>query len=143
MTPFTSVSSTLPGHEALALTHRHVSVLLPVGRALTLHVRRPGTLQVSSGRLWLTLALAADDPSERGGDHFLHPGQSLALAPAQGVIIESFAPGQPMSAHFCWVPAPASMFQRQRQRLADFAASPAGGRRGWGLMPTARNFYWP
>ena len=50
MTPFTSVSSTLPGHEALALTHRHVSVLLPAGRALTLR----GVALAAMPTVWLT-----------------------------------------------------------------------------------------
>lgn len=117
---------------SLTLAGRACSGDLAPGEAMTLRVRRAGQLQVRGERLWLTFWLAADDHSVRGGDHFLAPGQQVALRPQQAVVIEPCArSGQVCrSAAFQWQPEPTWGALRQRlatalHTLADWIAQPA------------------
>lgn len=79
---------------------------LEAGQALTLQARQAGSLRVAQGRLWVTFSNAAQDERVRAGDHFLMPGDSLALAAGDTVVMESWAVGQGASAWVCWQPAP-------------------------------------
>lgn len=79
---------------------------LSAGQALTLRARQAGRLCVVQGRLWLTFSDAARDSRVRAGDHFLLPGQSLALAVGETVVLESWAIDQGMPACLRWEPAP-------------------------------------
>ena len=79
---------------------------LPAGQALTLRARQAGQLRVVRGRLWLTFSDAARDRRVRAGDHFLLPGQSLALAVGDTVVLEPWAVGQRAPARWRWEPAP-------------------------------------
>lgn len=65
---------------------------LPASRALSLHPRTPGVLQIAQGRVWLTLAgapSAARPPAE--ADQVLRAGESIAIAAGQHVVIEAWA----------------------------------------------------
>ena len=63
-----------------------------------------GVLQVAQGRLWLTFNHAAQDASERGGDHFLGGGESLRLARGDAVVMEAYDPNRAVAACFSWAP---------------------------------------
>lgn len=118
---------------SLHLAGRACASELGPGAALTLHIRRAGHLQVRGERLWLTLWLAAGDSSVRGGDHFIDPGQHIALRPHQSVVIEPCAPsGQTCRrAQFQWQPdlSPAAAWRQALagalRALADRIAQPA------------------
>lgn len=79
---------------------------LEAGQALTMQARQAGALRVVQGRLWVTFSNAAQDSRVRAGDHFLLPGDSLALAAGETVVMESWAVGQAAPAWVCWQPAP-------------------------------------
>ncbi len=82
------------------------SCRLQAGQAITLRTRQAGQLRVVQGRLWITFSNAAQDGRVRAGDHFLLPGESLALAAGETVVMESWAVGQPAPVWVCWEPAP-------------------------------------
>ena len=116
-----SLNSCAKGHD-LTDCRRQDSV--PAGQALSLRARRAGVLRSTSARLWLTLSSAADDASVRGGDHFLEPGEGLALAAGQAVVLEPWSAG--VAASFAWEPA---------AQLRDGAARPAGPARSPAAWP--------
>jgi hypothetical protein len=82
------------------------SCRLEAGQAITMRARQAGQLRVVQGRLWITFSNAAQDARVRAGDHFLLPGQSLAVSAGETVVMESWAVGQPVPAWVCWEPAP-------------------------------------
>lgn len=94
------VNSCAKGHD-LSACRRFESI--PAGQALSLRAREAGVLRSTSVRLWLTFSSAADDASVRGGDHFLEPGQDLALAAGQAVVLQAWSAG--VAASFAWEPA--------------------------------------
>lgn len=96
---------------------------VPAGQALSLQVRRAGVLRSTSARLWLTLSWAADDASVRGGDHFLEPGEGLALAAGQAVVLESWSAGMVVS--FAWEPATGVENAALHEGLTGGATTPA------------------
>lgn len=79
---------------------------LAAGRAVSLQSREAGDLHIAQGRVWATL----DGPhARRTGDLFLEAGETLHLPAGRRVVIEpSSANGQPATAAFDWVRAPAS-----------------------------------
>ena len=77
---------------------------LDAGQALTLQSPQAGVLQVDRGRLWVTFNNAAQDASERAGDHFLGGGESLRLARGDAVVMEAYDPNRAVAACFSWVP---------------------------------------
>lgn len=77
---------------------------LDAGQALTLQSPQAGVLQVARGRLWVTFNHAAQDPSERGGDHFLGGGESLHLSRGDTVVMEAYDPNRAVATCFSWVP---------------------------------------
>lgn len=90
---------------------------LAPGRALSLHPREHGVLEVAQGRVWLTLSgasptpLPADLPADlpRGvADHLLQAGDRLAIAAGQHVVMEAWNPaGLPDGGvAFHWTGAP-------------------------------------
>lgn len=111
---------------------------LPAGQALTLRARQAGRLRVVQGRLWLTFSDASRDSRVRAGDHFLLPGQSLALAVGDIVVLESWAVGQSARACLRWEPAPVASLmpalgaarwpQRWLARLGQALPHPLPGR---------------
>ena len=67
---------------------------LAAGRALSLHPRQPGVLEIAQGRVWVTLSgplppqpLPADLPGG-GADHVLQAGDRLAVATGQHVVMQ-------------------------------------------------------
>jgi len=116
-----SFNSCAMGHD-LSDCRRHDSI--PAGQALSLRVRRAGVLRSTSARLWLTFSSAADDASVRGGDHSLEPGEGLALAAGQAVVLEPWSAGE--AASFAWEPAAG---------LRGDAARPAGPARSPAAWP--------
>lgn len=92
---------------SLTLAGRACAGELAPGQAMTLRVRRAGHLQIRGERVWLTLWLAFQDASVRGGDHFVEAGQQVALRAHQAVVIEPCArSGQVCRcAQFQWQPA--------------------------------------
>ena len=108
------------GHD-LTACRRQGSI--PAGQALSLRARRAGVLQSTSARLWVTLSSAADDASVRGGDHFLEPGEGLALAAGQAVVLESWSAGMVVS--FAWEPAAGVENAALHEGLTGGATMPA------------------
>lgn len=78
---------------------------LDAGRAVTLQPREAGVLRVAHGRMWATLQGPHRGRGNDLGDHFLSPGQQLALQPGQRLVIESWDPAGPAPAWFSWDPA--------------------------------------
>ena len=119
---------------------------VPAGQALSLRIRRAGVLHSTSAGLWLTLSPASADASVRGGDHVLAPGQGLALAAGQRVVLEPWSAG--MAATFAWEPAigaqgapQRAVGQRRRAaRALNDSSACAGGRwyAGQALMASVR-----
>jgi Protein of unknown function (DUF2917) len=70
----------------------------PGGRGCT-RVR----LQVLQGSLWLTLRHASADERVQGGDHFLYPGDTLALLPRKCALAGSQHEKRLGPAMFAWV----------------------------------------
>lgn len=102
---------------------------IPAGQALSLQARRAGILHSSSGCLWVTFSRASEDASVRGGDHFLAPGESLAMVAGQRVVLESHAVG--VNTTFVWEPAAGS-------RLAGIKATAwRGGLTGDATKPAS------
>ncbi|WP_298207562.1 DUF2917 domain-containing protein [Acidovorax sp.] len=68
------------------------------GRALSLHPREPGVLEIAEGRVWLTLSAlsgtsSADLPADlpRGvADHVLVAGDRFAVAAGQHLVMEAW-----------------------------------------------------
>lgn len=80
---------------------------LSPGQALTLAAARlPRRLVVTHGRLWLTV-------TGRTGDHWLHAGEGLTLAPGDAAVVEAW---------------PQAAFQ-----LLQPLPQPAPARTGWAL----------
>lgn len=73
---------------------------LPAGRALSLHPRTPGVLEIAQGRVWLTLAGQPDAQA----DQVLLAGDRIAVAAGQHVVIEAWMPqgGSPDAVAFEW-----------------------------------------
>lgn len=117
------VNSCAKGHD-LSVCRRFDSI--PAGQALSLRARQAGVLRSSNVRLWLTFSSAAADASVRGGDHFLEPGQGLALAAGQAVVLQAWSAGA--AASFAWEPAqsarPLRAGLRQRWRKDGPVAGP-------------------
>ncbi|MDH4418201.1 MAG: DUF2917 domain-containing protein [Acidovorax sp.] len=74
---------------------------LTPGRALSLHPRERGVLEIAQGRVWLTLsgALPSHQPADLPADwvpgvvdHLLQPGDCLDIAAGQHVVMESWSP---------------------------------------------------
>jgi len=74
---------------------------LAPGRALSLHPREHGVLEIAQGRVWLTLSgasptpLPADLPADLPHgvvDHMLQAGDRLAIAAGQHVVMEAWNP---------------------------------------------------
>lgn len=111
---------------------------LSAGQAQTLRARQAGLLRVVQGRLWLTFSDAARDSRVRAGDHFLLPGQSLALAAGDIVVLESWAADPSARACLRWEPAPVASLtpvlgaarwpQRWLARLGRALPQPLPGR---------------
>lgn len=102
----------MTSQNALQLDPSAAGVALPgcwkldAGRAVTLHPQEAGVLRVSSGQVWVTL-----DGPHRGhgnelGDHFLSPGESLAIGAGQPLVLESWDAAGPTPAWFSWDPQP-------------------------------------
>lgn len=62
---------------------------LEARRALSLHPREPGVLEIAQGRAWVTLTGAAQ---ALPADHVLHAGERLSLAPGQHAVVEAWGP---------------------------------------------------
>ena len=79
---------------------------LEAGQALTLQARQAGCLRAVQGRVWITFRHAAQDGRVRAGDHFLAPGERLALAAGETVVMESLGAGGDAPAWVWWEATP-------------------------------------
>lgn len=70
------------------------------GRALSLHARRAGVLEIAQGRAWVTISPVA---AGQVADWVLVPGSSLHVPAGAHVVMESWAlPGAPQQLAFRW-----------------------------------------
>ena len=94
---------------------------LDTGRAVTLRPHEAGVLRVAQGQVWATLEGPHRGRGNDLGDHFLLPGESLALRAGQRMVLESWDPSGPAPAWFSWDP--------------EFAGAPQSRRaaRGWSV----------
>ena len=83
---------------------------LTTGKALSLRPHTHGVLQIAQGQAWVTLRGALADLPGAAVDHVLQPGEQLAVAPRQHVVMEAWSgSGCAESVAFRWdaLPAPA------------------------------------
>lgn len=109
---------------------------LDAGRAVTLHPKAPGVLQIGHGRVWVTL----DGPHDRlAGDLFLEAGAQLNVQAGQRVVIEAFGRAGQIDAAFDWVPQTGCQTSRWPSAVAQPASDLrlALGTAGYGLRGAA------
>ena len=102
---------------------------LATGRALSLHPREPGVLEIAQGRVWLTVrgAPSASRPAAEA-DRVLCAGDRIAIAAGQHVVIEAWTPpgARLDSVAFGWTVAAAGAAQQRAFRpRADWECSVA------------------
>ena len=68
---------------------------LAAGKALSLHPRTPGVLEITQGRVWLTVRGVLADWTGAPADIVLGAGEQLAIAPGQHVVMEPWEPDAP------------------------------------------------
>lgn len=90
---------------------------LDAGRAITLNPRERSVLEISQGRVWLSVGARPGQPDQATEDIVLLQGQTLVIEPGQRVVMESWylRGGAPSAVAFCWDSAPVAA-------LADAAA---------------------
>ena len=94
---------------------------LQAGRALSLYPRERGVLEITLGRVWLTVP----DGEGASADHVLAAGERLVVEPGSHVVIEPWAcTGWPAAA-FHW-----DVAQAPQAPQACAAAAPADWERG-------------
>jgi hypothetical protein len=83
---------------------------LEAGRAITLNPRERSVLEISQGRVWLSVGAAPGQPGQVTEDIVLDRGQTLAIEPGQQVVMESWylRGGAPKAVAFRWDVAPAA-----------------------------------
>mgnify|MGYP003595749286 CR=1 FL=1 len=111
---------------------------LAASRAMALSPRKPFTLAVLQGAVWVTLTGPHAGHGNERGDVFLQAGDSLAVPAGQRVVLEALGRAGDGAVRFDWVPAPtaqaASLWQQSvAQPLADLgqalrSAAGAAGR---------------
>lgn len=81
---------------------------LDAGRAITLNPRERSVLEISQGRVWLSVGARPGHPSEAAQDLVLVHGQTLVIERGQQVVMESWylRGGAPSAVAFCWDTAP-------------------------------------
>lgn len=81
---------------------------LDAGRAITLHPRERSVLEISQGRVWLSVGAKPGQPERGTEDIVLVRGQTLVIEPGQQVVMESWYlhGGAPGAVAFCWDAAP-------------------------------------
>ena len=68
---------------------------LAAGKALSLHPRAFGLLEITQGRVWLTMSGVLADWPGAPADIVLGAGEQLAIAPGQHVVMEPWEPDAP------------------------------------------------
>ncbi len=83
---------------------------LDAGRAITLNPRERSVLEISQGRVWLSLGPRPGQQNQATEDMVLVRGQTLVIEPGQQVVMESWylRGGAPSAVAFCWDYAPAA-----------------------------------
>lgn len=81
---------------------------LDAGRAITLNPRERSVLEISQGRVWLSVGARRGQPDQATEDIVLLQGQTLVIEPGQQVVMESWylRGGSPSAVAFCWDSAP-------------------------------------
>lgn len=83
---------------------------LDAGRAITLNPRERSVLEISQGRVWLSVSARPGQQDQATEDIVLVRGQTLVIEPGQRVVMESWylRGGAPNAVAFCWDTAPAA-----------------------------------
>ena len=81
---------------------------LDAGRAVTLRPHEAGVLRVAHGQVWATLQGPHRGRGNNLGDHFLRPGESLALRAGQRLVLEPWDHAGHAPAWFSWDPQSAA-----------------------------------
>jgi len=63
---------------------------LDAGRAITLNPRERSVLEISQGRVWLSVGARPGQPDQATEDIVLLQGQTLVIEPGQRVVMESW-----------------------------------------------------
>ncbi len=77
---------------------------LDAGRAVTLRPQEAGVLRVAHGQVWITLDEPRHGHGNELGDHFLSPGEALAIRAGQRLVLEPWDAAGPAPAWFSWDP---------------------------------------
>lgn len=83
---------------------------LDAGRAITLNPRERSVLEISQGRVWLSVGARPGQPDQATEDIVLAQGQALVIEAGQQVVMESWylRGGAPTAVAFCWDAVPAA-----------------------------------
>ncbi|MES2611219.1 MAG: DUF2917 domain-containing protein [Pseudomonadota bacterium] len=83
---------------------------LDAGRVITLNPRERSVLEISQGRVWLSVGARPGQADQATEDIVLVRGQSLVIESGQQVVMESWylRGGAPSAVAFCWDSAPAT-----------------------------------
>lgn len=86
---------------------------LDAGRAITLNPRERSVLEISQGRVWLSVGARPGQPEQATEDVVLLQGQTLVIEPGQQVVMESWflRGGAPSAVAFCWDIAPVASLE--------------------------------
>lgn len=110
----------MTSQDALLLEQPIAGAVLPgcwkleAGQAVTLRPHEAGVLRISRGQVWATLDGPHRGPGNDLGDHFLIPGESLALLAGQRLVLEPWDAAGPAPAWFGWDPQFAAAEQPRR-----------------------------
>lgn len=77
---------------------------LDAGRAITLNPRERSVLEISQGRVWLSVGARPGHAGDATEDVVLAQGQALVIEAGQQVVMESWylRGGAPSAVAFCW-----------------------------------------
>ena len=96
---------------------------LAAGKALSLHPRAFGLLEITQGRVWLTMSGVLADWPGAPADIVLGAGEQLAIAPGQHVVMEPWEPDAPgAEVSFRWDCVAAALAQPSRPSQRSVAA---------------------
>ena len=85
--------------------------LMP-GRAISLQPIEAGVLRIARGQVWATVDGSSRTPGSALGDHFLRPGQQLAVRAGQHLVFEPYGAAGAAPVYFEWTALPESLAPR-------------------------------
>ncbi len=116
-------------------------------RAMTLRPQVPSRLQITQGRVWVTLGLPHLGHGNESGDLVLEAGQCLTVPAGARLVMEPWQPAQAGPVRFEWWIEPETSAAAQPSRFGREVATPsrelaaALGQAGWAFMRLLRGLF--